>query len=171
MSELLKRYQKVLKAIEEKPVGYADKAFRNDDNTLNSYLYQSAMNKHSYDRDCLKLAIKKEEEAIMLGNARYLSAMHKRSEQKEDGIKAVGRVIEALAAQKQKWLDNPISVSDFDDEHESCNDQLKGLVEQDFLEENDVCDKFESDDPDMICKAEHLRAECMLDTLNEMELT
>ena len=86
-------------------------------------------------------------------------------------MKTLDEVITALAAQKQKWLDSPISVSDFDDDHESCNDQLKGLVEQDFLEENDVCDQFESDDAEMICKAEHLRAECMLDTLNAMELT
>ena len=86
-------------------------------------------------------------------------------------MKTLDEVIAALAAQRQKWLDSPISVSDFDDEHEPCNEQLKGLVEQDFLEENDVCDKFESDDPSIICKAEHLRAECMLDTLNAMELT
>ena len=85
MSELLKRYQEVLKAIEEKPVAYADKAFRNEDNTLNAYLYQSAMNKRSYDRDCLKLAIAKEEEAIMLGRARTLSAMFENQEGNENG--------------------------------------------------------------------------------------
>ena len=67
MSELLKRYQAVLKAIEEKSVDY--KACRNADNTLNSYLYQSAMNKHSYDRDCLKLAIQKEQESLMQARA------------------------------------------------------------------------------------------------------
>ena len=169
MSELLKQYQEVLQTVEEKGVDYSD--YRTEEGEADSDLFDAAWAKYFYDRDCLKLAIKKEEEAIMLERARYLSDMHERSEQKEDGIKTLGHVIEALAAQRQKWLDNPISVSDFDDDNESCNDQLKGLVEQDFLEENDVCDKFESDDPDMICKAEHLRAECMLDTLNEMELT
>ena len=168
MSELLNRYQAVLKAIEEKSVDY--KACRTEDGKLDSALFDAAWEKYFYDRDCLKLAIKKEEEAIMLGRANALAADYGR-EQREDGIKTIGHVIAALAAQKQKWLENPISVSDFDDDHESCNDQLKGLVEQDFLEENDVCDKFESDDADMICKAEHLRAECMLDTLNAIELT
>ena len=85
MSELLKRYQEVLKAIEEKPVAYADKAFRNEDNTLNAYLYQSAMNKHSYDRDCLKLAIQKEQESLMQARANRLLFTFENQEGNENG--------------------------------------------------------------------------------------
>ena len=79
MSELLERYQAVLKSVEENGVDYSDKAFRNANNTLNTVLYQSAMDKHLHDRECLKLAIKKEEEAIMLARARVLSSEHERS--------------------------------------------------------------------------------------------
>ena len=79
MSELLERYQEVLCSIEADGVNYSDKAFRNDNDALDTVLYDAAWDKHFYDRECLKLAIKKEEEAIMLARARVLSSEHERS--------------------------------------------------------------------------------------------
>ena len=70
MSELLNRYQAVLKAIEEKSVDY--KACRAEDGKLDSALFDAAWEKYFYDRDCLKLAIKKEEEAIKQAQANRL---------------------------------------------------------------------------------------------------
>ena len=78
MSELLKRYKSVLESVEDKGVDHSDKAYRNEDNALDTDLYDSAWSKCYYDRECLKLAIKKEEEAIMLARARVLSSEHDR---------------------------------------------------------------------------------------------
>ncbi len=78
MSELLKQYQEVLKSVEDKSVNHSDKAFRNADNSLNTVLYDAAWVNHFYDRDCLRMAIAKEEEAIMLARARFLSSENER---------------------------------------------------------------------------------------------
>ena len=69
MSELLKRYQAVLKAIEEKGVDVRDKACRTEDGKLDRVLWEAARAKYLYDRDCLKLAIQKEQESLMQARA------------------------------------------------------------------------------------------------------
>mgnify|MGYP003677510084 CR=1 FL=1 len=85
-------------------------------------------------------------------------------------MKTLAEVRIAVEAQKKKWLESPISVSDFDAVFENGEAILRGLVEQDFLEENDVVDKFESDCADIICEAEMLRSDCLADTLQAMNL-
>ena len=65
MSELLNRYQAVLKSLEEKKVDISDKACRTEDGKLDSVLLDAAWAKYFSDRDCLRFAIRNEEEAIM----------------------------------------------------------------------------------------------------------
>ena len=68
----MNRSKAVLKAIEEKSVNTSDKACRTEDGKLDSVLLDAAWAKFFYDRDCLKLAIKKEEGAIKQAQANRL---------------------------------------------------------------------------------------------------